>query len=154
MRMKISRVVEIYNAMTALDGRQKIVTTNNQQQVVTEPYAFDGETQLLLAINKNRLRPHFDLAVELERKVLSEAQAKVQELNSDGLDQKEIERRTQKVNSGLATELQEMRNVEIDVKFKKINISKLKLDENRIPSSEIERIFPMLKYEEPLGEEE
>src|SRR5262252_2929921 len=118
MRMKISRVVEIYNAMTALDGRQKIVTTNNQQQVVTEPYAFDGETQLLLAINKNRLRPHFDLAVELERKVLSEAQAKVQELNSDGLDQKEIERRMQKVNSGLATELQEMRNVEIDVKFK------------------------------------
>jgi len=154
MRMKVSRLVEMYNGIAALDGRPKVVTTNNQQQVVTEPYSFDGETQLLIAINRNRLRPHFDAAVELERKALNEVNAKITELNADGLDQREIDRKTQALNSGLSTHLQGLRNSEVDVKLKKIQLTKLKLDDNKIPVSVSESIMPMLKYTEPESEEE
>lgn len=147
--MKNFKIAEMFHGLSAMDGRARVVDQNNQKVLgPVEPYSFDAETQLAFIVNKNRLREHFEAIAELEQKEINAANAKVIALSKDEtLEKDERENKKQIINLELAEKLSDIRNKETKVKLHKVNISKLKLDENRIPMSDVERIFPMLKYE-------
>lgn len=60
MKLKISKICQLYAAFSALDGIEEVVEVNGKNSVIKKPYSFSGKVRWNLAKNMRILKVHVD----------------------------------------------------------------------------------------------
>jgi hypothetical protein len=60
MKLKISKICQLYAALSALDGVEEVHEINDKKTIVKKPYNFTGKVRWNLAKNMRILKPHVD----------------------------------------------------------------------------------------------
>ena len=60
MKLKISKICQLYAALSALDGIEEVVEVNGKNGVIKKPYNFTGKVRWNLAKNLRILKEHVD----------------------------------------------------------------------------------------------
>lgn len=139
MKLTIRQVRELAAAIdTGLAGRARVARVNNADQVVVEPFSFDGDAMLALAINLNELKPHLQ-KYEQTYRTLFAAASKGQGKVEPGTPEME------QMTAGEAALLDQ----DIEVKLQKVELSALKPNDNKLSPGIISRLMPVLVFKPP-----
>lgn len=123
--MKLARkeALRLHNAISALDGYDRVIRKNNEDQVVRGHYKFSSDVLLTLAINGNVLLPVAE--------AYGRARQKVTMAHADENGDVKGKDSVAAVEAAIETLLDE----ELELDLKPIKAPDLKLDENQIPQS-------------------
>ena len=58
LKLKITEIIDLYNALSSLDGYSKFIKRGEDESVVTIPYVFTGKMRWNIAKNLGVLKPH------------------------------------------------------------------------------------------------
>lgn len=136
MELKIDQIIEMYSALLQLDGANKSVKNGESEVIIKEPYDFPGKTRWNLGKNITVLKRYSDKFNENKDnfiKLISGGKNKIDPKNSEQM----VEFQTQ-----LNAELQKMETVD---GLLKIKLSDLKLDQNRIGSTILSALEPLIE---------
>lgn len=124
-KQKLNNVLSLFYAFKALNGLEKVVSTETGNKIVVEPYDFDGKAIWNISRNLGILKQHVDAFETLQKDLLKAAAP-------DGWDAIEEPLKTEKINA-LNAKLEAILNEEVDlsgmlkVSFAGLNAGKNKL---------------------------
>ena len=58
IKLKITEIIDLYNALSSLDGHSKSIKQGENESVITVPYHFSGKLRWNIAKNLGVLKPH------------------------------------------------------------------------------------------------
>jgi hypothetical protein len=131
--MKLTDALNCFAALSALDGRQKIVKDGGEEKVVVEPYTFTGATRMAIARNMS--------ALAAEQKSYNEARIGLIKQFSNGADQVPADKMGE-----FTEEVQKLLEADCpDIKIKKLTEADLNFAVNPLAPSVIAGLLPMLE---------
>lgn len=123
MKLLRKEALRLHNAISALDGYEKVVRKNNEDHVARGSYKIASDPLLKLAINGNLLLPVVEAFNRARQKVT------MQHADESG------EVKGKEAVAAVEAEIQAMLDEQIEIDLKTITPADLKLDENPIPQS-------------------
>ena len=153
MKLKTKEIIAIFQALTALNGAQRVIDVDGRRKVVEEPYALSPKARWNAAKNRNILRRivdvRDDVAMGYQRGLRSFRAA----LNPSD-DAKENAKKLQEEVDRINELLRELAEEEQDVQgLRTISATGLNLKESPIPPSVIDDLMPLIDgdpdFEEP-----
>lgn len=129
--MKLNDALNCLAALSALDGRRRVVKDGGEEKIVFEPYTFTGATRMAIARNIASL--------QAEQKSYEEARNGLIKQMSGGGDtvpSDKVTEFTQEVEKLLYSD---------SISLKSISESDLNLTVNPIPSSVIAALLPIIE---------
>jgi hypothetical protein len=67
MRLTLQELLNLNVALNALDGHDRVVSVNNEDRMVIEPYEIESDAQLAIVININALLPFVQAQTATQR---------------------------------------------------------------------------------------
>jgi hypothetical protein len=144
MKLKTAECIHLLNALSLLDGAQRVITgPNGKPHVVIEPYDLTDKVKWNTMKNRRKLRDIVELVEEEKRSLITELTAFKNTLNKEA-DPKENEERVAAKTDEVDLKLAEFLKQENDVDLLKIPAVGLKLKVNRIMPSTLEKIMDLI----------
>lgn len=73
VQVPVTKAIEMFNALSALDGYEDVIKDGQQEKSVRRPYKFGGGLRLLIAKNISVLKPVLEIYETARRGLVSEA---------------------------------------------------------------------------------
>ena len=144
MKLKTKEVISLFQALTALNGAQRVVDVDGQKKVVEEPYALSPKARWNAAKNRNTLRRIVDARDEVAmgyQKGLRAFRATLNPSDDAKENAKKFKDEVERVNELL----RELAEEEQDVQgLRTISATGLNLKESPIPPSVIDDLMPRI----------
>lgn len=137
LNLSVKEIIALQNALSSLDGEQKVVATENGgSKTVLIPYQFGGKTRWAIVKNMGILKKHVENFSKARDALINEISA------GTGVIKETDEQSIEKLNRGLSEILEAQQSVN---NLSVLSEDSLNLDVNQIPVTTLTVLTPLIE---------